>query len=142
MLRYAAAVAGPLDALAVTCLDRTEALPAVQLCAAYRCDGQVIDRLAPSPVCGDLAYQERLTGLLGRCAPILRAAEDTAELLAAIAAATGVPVGITSFGPAAAGKQWCTTTGVPAQGTIERTGWVGSCRCELVSMGICPGSAA
>src|SRR5690606_35387037 len=101
-----AEAAGPLDCLAVTCLDRMEGLPAVQLCEAYRCDGQVIDHLAPSPVCGDLAYQERLTGLLGRCMPILRAVEDTAELLDAIAAATGVPVGITSYGPAAGAKQW------------------------------------
>ena len=117
MLRYAAEVAGPLDCLAVTCLDRMEALPAVQFCAAYRCDGQAIDRIAPSPVCGDLAHQERLTGLLGRCTPILRTVEDTADLLAAIAASTGVPVSITSLGPAAGAKRWRATASVRARRT-------------------------
>ncbi|MCB0150206.1 MAG: hypothetical protein KDE01_21480, partial [Caldilineaceae bacterium] len=61
--------------------------------------------------------QERLTGLLGRCTPILRTVEDTADLLAAIAASTGVPVSITSLGPAAGAKRWRATASVRARRT-------------------------
>jgi adenylosuccinate synthase len=101
LLRYALAIAGGLDYLAVTCLDRLEALPELQLCARYSCGGEEIAELAParSP---DLAHQERLTALLGRCRPLLERADGPQALLDRLAAELAVPIGLTAWGPTAA----------------------------------------
>ena len=105
MLRYARDVVGPLDALAVTCLDRLAELPAIQVCRQYQCDGAIIERLTPAPAPHDLDYQTALTQTLARCRPTLTSVTDGDALLALASAALGVPIGLVSFGPTAADKQ-------------------------------------
>lgn len=106
LLRYALAVSGPLDLLAVTCLDRLAAVPAWSVCAAYRDGDQTVTQLTPSPVLEALDYQERLTALLQRVTPLLEPVADGAALVRRVAQAAGVPVGLLSAGPTAADKVW------------------------------------
>ncbi|MBC8077492.1 MAG: adenylosuccinate synthetase [Chloroflexales bacterium] len=105
LLRYALDVVGPLDWLAVTCLDRVAALGQIQVCSAYRYDAFLVDRIARCATPHDLAYQEQITRCLERCAPVLEAVSDQQALLARIDAALGVPVGLVSEGPTAADKR-------------------------------------
>ena len=105
MLRYARDVVGPLDALAVTCLDRLAELPAIQVCDHYRSGDAIIERLTPAPAPHDLDYQAALTQTLARCRPVLTPVTDGDALLALASAALGVPIGLVSFGPTAADKQ-------------------------------------
>jgi adenylosuccinate synthase len=104
LLRYARELVGPLDWLAVTCLDRIAGLPALHVCRRYRCDGGALERLAPSPTPHNLIYQEGLTSLLARCQPELEPVQSPAALLDLLAAQLGVPVGLTSHGPSAEDK--------------------------------------
>jgi adenylosuccinate synthase len=104
LLRYAQAIVGRLDYLAVTCLDRLEALPELRICHGYSHEGERIARLTPSRE-PDLAYQERLTRLLMRCEPALESVADRGALLDRIVAELGVPIGLTSHGPASADKR-------------------------------------
>jgi len=84
--RYALRIAGGIDRLALTCLDRLQGLGPLQLCHAYRyvdeaptdlveyfvvaSDGSLIDmKLAEQP---SLHRQARLSELLTRCQPVLR----------------------------------------------------------------------
>jgi adenylosuccinate synthase len=103
LLRYALAVVGPLDTLALTCLDRIADLAAFHICTRYRCDGAQISCLPPSPQPQNLAYQEQLARLLSRCQPELtRVAQNT--LPDVLAAELEIPLGIRSYGPTAADK--------------------------------------
>ena len=131
--RYALGAAGPVDALAVTHLDRLARLPP-RICTAYRDDaappsgGQAVrgggeddelvirqgDRITDLRVRrpADLARQERLTGLLGRCRPLYaplagegRAGVDAQAFLGVISQELRSPVGLTSAGPTADDKQ-------------------------------------
>jgi len=105
MLRYALAVAGPLDGLALTCLDRLADQPSIRLCTHYsQSDGQHIDALTPSPRLQDLVYQEKLTALLEECQPHYTRVASIAELPATLASTLGIPVNICSHGPAATDK--------------------------------------
>ncbi|MCE7985299.1 MAG: adenylosuccinate synthetase [Caldilinea sp. CFX5] len=108
MLRYALAVAGPLDYLAVTCLDRLAALAEVKLCTHYQEDAGCLAAITPSPRCHDLLYQERLTQHLKHCRPHLLTLPDSNALMAAVTTALSVPVGLLSYGPTAAEKQLST----------------------------------
>lgn len=118
--RYAAAVAGPVDQLAITHLDRLNALPQ-RICTEYRRAGgapaaaseeyyigtpNAIRKLRVSAV-RDLAYQERLTRLCGECRPILQdvSQSDQVTLLDRISQELQVPCGIASFGPTANEKR-------------------------------------
>ena len=104
LLRYALDVAGRLDTLALTCLDRLEALPEAQICRRYR-DGQAaVERLVPGPAEPSLEYQETLTQQLFRCRPQLEKV-DINQLPAMLTAETGVPVGILSRGAGPAAKE-------------------------------------
>ena len=105
LLRYAAEVVGGLDYLAVTCLDRLATLPVGQICRRYQDHDAVIERLPLAAQVGDLAHQERLTAQLRHCQPLLEEVNSEAALLAAITAATDLPIGIRSYGPSAAAKQ-------------------------------------
>jgi adenylosuccinate synthase len=106
MLRYACEVVGPLDCLAVTCLDRLAELPAVKVCAAYRADAARLERLPVSSVRGDLAYQTQLTGQLARAAPVLTHLDDSSAILPLLEEALQLPVGLLSTGAGAADKVW------------------------------------
>ncbi len=91
LLRYAAeAVGGPLDGLAVNCLDQLAGVSS-KLCATYRCNSSVpMERLSPSPIPW-LARQQELTALLehvtGVCEPAApmaicdRLARDVAQVV-------------------------------------------------------------
>jgi adenylosuccinate synthase len=102
LLRYALDIVGPLDELALTCLDRVEALPELRVCRRYFAEGRPVERLNPAPEVS-LEHQEALTALLMRCAPELERVSPAA-LPGLLAAELGVPVGLRSFGPSAADK--------------------------------------
>lgn len=115
--RYALAVSGSVDALAITHLDYLECLPAWKLCQAYEYDGSPDDletffehdgnRISAIKVHhpADLAHQERLTQLLFRCKPVYRVIDHHSDYCAELEKALGVPIWITSGGPTAADKQ-------------------------------------
>jgi adenylosuccinate synthase len=105
MLRYAREIVGPLDALAVTCLDRLAELPALQICERYQQGDNTIERLALSPRANDLDYQAALTQTLARCHPMLTPVTDRDALLALVSDELHVPIGLISTGPTAAEKQ-------------------------------------
>lgn len=105
LLRYALDVVGGVDYLAVNCLDRIADLPELQLCTAYQHGSQRLERLVPSPQPRDLAYQARLTAVLGECQPLLERVADPAALLDRVASGLGVPVGVVSWGETAVCKQ-------------------------------------
>lgn len=105
--RYALAVAGPVDALAVTHLDRLADLPP-RLCTAYECSdgtGRLIDLPVHRPA--DLACQERLTALLHRCRPVYSPLSGTGAeaFLDTLRRELSSPIGLTSFGPTADDKR-------------------------------------
>ncbi|HEY7125318.1 MAG TPA: adenylosuccinate synthetase [Ktedonobacterales bacterium] len=125
--QYALQVAGHVDCLAVTNLDRLAALPDWKVCAAYQYQGDSADDLARYfEVEGrtikrikmrqppNLAHQERLTTLLSGCAPLYQsfipahagvsAHEDTARYLALLEQHLKVPVAIASSGPTTSDK--------------------------------------
>jgi adenylosuccinate synthase len=105
MLRYALDVAGPIDQLAVTCLDRLAELPEPRVCRRYRYDTFSIDRIARSPEPHALDYQQRITDSLARCEPLLQALPDQAALLSLVEADLQLPITIISEGPAAQDKR-------------------------------------
>lgn len=106
LLRYAMAAAGPLDGLALTCLDRLAALPAAFVCRAYR-DGDALVRELPlAPGAPSLGHQEALTRLLLRARPLLSPIAGAEALPALLAAELGVPAALLSYGPSAEHKQW------------------------------------
>lgn len=104
LLRYARAVVGPLDMLALTCLDRLAELPDAFICPRYSCDGATIESLPLAENPQDLVHQERLTATLLRCRPQLEPLGSPEALIARLGAELGAPVGITSWGPAAEAK--------------------------------------
>jgi len=112
LLRYAVEATGPLDGLLVSHLDAIAHGPPLHWCSSYQgasaadaalCrrddDGGVLGlRLGPQ---GDLAYQQRLTDLLGRVAPRYDAAPiaSAAALVERVQHTAGCPVRFTSRGP-------------------------------------------
>lgn len=106
MLRYARAVVGALDYLAVTCLDRLAQAPALNICTHYGCDDGRFDRLPMSPVRGDLTYQAQLAMLLTRVQPVLTPLDDSGAVVSWLEDALQLPVGLVSTGPGAADKAW------------------------------------
>jgi adenylosuccinate synthase len=102
MLRYAHEVAGRLDMLAVTCLDRLASIPSLQVCRSYRSGGAIVDAIHPRQ---SLAEQELLTRQLERSRPMLEPLRDTAALLDLVASHLDVPIGLLSSGPTAGDKQ-------------------------------------
>ncbi|SCE71335.1 adenylosuccinate synthase [Micromonospora purpureochromogenes] len=93
--RYALAVTGGVDGLALTHLDLAE--PRLRLCRRY--DG--VDRLLPGPP-GDLDRQAALTARLLRVRPVYD--DPPADWSAAVAGELGAPVVLTSHGPTAEDK--------------------------------------
>lgn len=108
MLRYALEVVGPLDYLALTCLDRLAALPTAQICRRYQYDSCIVERLTVArhgQGAARLAYQEQLTRNLARCRPCLEPLAHPLDLPDILAADLELPVGLISTGPAAADKR-------------------------------------
>lgn len=106
MLRYALQTVGPLDYLAVTCLDRLAALPALHVCRQYEHATGVIEQITPSPASHDLTHQAQLTHTLAHCQPRLEPVAGPMALLDLITAELGLPVGLISTGPTARDKQF------------------------------------
>lgn len=104
LLRYALDCVGPLDGLAVTCLDRLAELPALKVCTAYQIGKQQISHLALSPKPQDLAYQSLLTQQLLQAKPILQTLYNSEQLLELIEQISQVPILISSAGPSANNK--------------------------------------
>lgn len=105
LLRYARAVAGPLDELAVTCLDRLAELPELRICTGYEHAAGPIDQLELSADPRDLAHQERLTATLHGCAPRTERIGRPDELLARLEHDLAIPVTLSSWGPRATDKR-------------------------------------
>src|SRR6266511_1137951 len=95
--RYALAVAGGVDGLALTHLDTAARRPGLRLCDRY--DREV--GLSPGPA-GDLDRQERLTRRLLAARPVY--AGSATDWVAAVEQYLSAPVVLTSWGPTASDK--------------------------------------
>jgi adenylosuccinate synthase len=110
-LRYATEVCGGVDAVALTHLDSARRrVGELRVCRAYLAGGQRVTRIAPGPD-RDLAYQERLTGILLAARPVYDEADRPAagDWPDAVAEIAGAPVLVHSDGPGAAAKTACLT---------------------------------
>jgi adenylosuccinate synthase len=125
--RYAVEVNGGVDGLAVTCLDRLEALPSLQMCVAYRYRGAASEsvseffetggegeirriRVVPAP---NLAHQARLAEMLADSEALLGRVGDGAasrgafeEVLRRMERELDVPMVMTSTGVTALDRQF------------------------------------
>ena len=106
MLRYAREVAGRLDMLAVTCLDRLEDMPELKVCWGYRSGAGIVEHIDPAS--RSLAAQEQITRRLTTCRPLLAPVRDASALLDRLASHLDVPVGLISSGPTAVDKELLT----------------------------------
>ncbi len=134
-LRYAVAVCGGVDALAVSCLDRLRGQRFWAVCDGSELpsglDAAADGRLEPDPgrkgrysgirpsAGKDLAHQQAVTDLLLRSAPLFEASSGDRRFdrrwrrhLERIAAALGAPAGIASFGPTADDKTFLPGSGL------------------------------
>jgi adenylosuccinate synthase len=114
--RYALSVTGPVDAIALTHLDRLPQLPK-HVCSAYRGDAadesffcvrnhlinDIVYRTQP-----DLTRQEKLTHLLQTCRPDFTpiARPDLSAFIELVEREINTPVRVTSAGPTAREKRW------------------------------------
>jgi adenylosuccinate synthase len=97
-LRYALAVTGGADALALTHVDTAAQHPELRICRSYQVDGAAIAHLPAGPA-GDLGGARALTSRLLRASPVYDRAGPGRDWPAAVASALGVPVAVTSRGP-------------------------------------------
>ncbi len=95
LARHAIGFAGPIDRLAITCLDRVAALPERAIALAWQHGDQRIDDLGRVPT-------DSLTKLASEAVAIAQPVDD---LAAAIASALGRPIDLASWGPTAADKR-------------------------------------
>lgn len=105
-LKYAREVAGHVDCLAVTCLDRVKDLGEIKFCHQYTMPNG--DKLNEIPVrhdmTRDLEFREYYTKMVDSATPSFTLLKNIEELLAEISRHTGVPAGILSYGPTASDK--------------------------------------
>ena len=99
-LRYALDVTGGVDGIALTNLDVAER-HRLSICDRYLHDGRPVRRLRHDAG-RDLARQERLTGMLLRCVPVL--GDPDGGWPSAVARAAAAPVLLVSRGPTALDK--------------------------------------
>ncbi|KIA59755.1 adenylosuccinate synthetase [Nocardia vulneris] len=104
LLRYAIAVCGGIDALAVTHLD---ALGTRYAATEYRTNRGVLTELPPGDW-QDLDHQQRLTDLLADADPVLT--ELPADVVPWLEQQLGTPVALTSDGPTRAHRTPALTT--------------------------------
>lgn len=131
--QYALEVAGSVDCLAVTNLDRLLELPTWNLCDAYTLAapaeepldtyfaqrGNLITQIKAHRL-ADLDHQERLTRLLWQCHPVYQhvsSQEESLDRQAALSSYLALieqrlkrPIALTSFGPTASAKQEISNT--------------------------------
>ncbi|HKV09020.1 MAG TPA: adenylosuccinate synthetase [Thermoanaerobaculia bacterium] len=105
LLRYALAVCGGVDGLALTCLDRIASWPVVPLCHTYETDHHgPVSNLDPGPA-ADLSHRERLGRWLGQVRPVIDNVAPS-DLAREVERCLGAPVWIVGEGPAAGDKRW------------------------------------
>ena len=107
--RYAIAVNGGVDALAVTCVDRLRGEREWKLATAYRTSDGARVRALTVGAHGDLEHQAALTAALRTASPEYRVTTTAGEAeahLAAMAEETGAAVALVSTGPSARDKRW------------------------------------
>jgi adenylosuccinate synthase len=118
-LRYALAVTGKVDGLAITNLDRLDAISELRTCDFYKYSGQAVNvaeyfelqgsaiskiKVPADPT--DLTRQEELTKLLFDMQPIYAGCiKDKRAYVELISQTLNVPVAVTSFGPTALEKE-------------------------------------
>ncbi|MEV4709254.1 adenylosuccinate synthetase [Actinoplanes sp. NPDC049316] len=100
--RYAAEVAGGVDALAVTHLDAPARCPQLRICTSYEVGGVEWDRIEPGPS-RDLDHQARLTETLRLARP--RRLHRPVDWAGEIGDLLGAPVRLESWGPDRADKR-------------------------------------
>jgi adenylosuccinate synthase len=101
LLRYACAIVGGLDGIALTCLDRTASV--VHVCEEYSgAQGETIARIE-APLATDFLGREQLTERLRRSHARTTTTDDVVAWVENI---TGVPVIVESWGERAADKRW------------------------------------
>lgn len=101
LLRYALSVAGHIDGLAITCLDRMAAIPDWRVAVGYEGGFKPLAKHKTN-----LAYREATTRRLFAAHPRYRRAEKTPDAHARfLAQALGRPLTITSWGPSACDKR-------------------------------------
>ncbi|MFI6167082.1 adenylosuccinate synthetase [Nocardia sp. NPDC051052] len=108
LLRYAIAVSGGIDGLALTHLDTPGTRYAT---TGYATDNGVIDDVEPG-VWQDLAYQQHLTELLSTAHPMLTEMPD--DVVPWLTQKLGTPVILTSNGPTRTHRTPTTTTSAAA----------------------------
>lgn len=108
-LKYACDVAGPMDSLAVTCLDRVKNLGELKVCTEYRKTDGTIMQLERSDS-KDLFAREKITEALGTVLPRYEDVGTVDGLLTKIHQATGIQPRILSYGPTHADKEFVSTT--------------------------------
>lgn len=100
LLRYSLKVAGRIDALAVTCLDRMPEVGEWKVCDGYETGEIPVGRKF------DLAFREEVTRSLFAARPIYRAWAGTPEAHARnLAESLKLPLAVTGYGPTASGKR-------------------------------------
>lgn len=108
LARYALAVTGGVDALAITNIDRFEQIQHRVRCYAY--DTKEGARLTTLPIKSektDLAFQETLTKLLYEVTPVYESAPHESSLyLDELQSVLNVPITIQSYGPRACDKRF------------------------------------
>ncbi len=132
LARYALAVCGGIDSLAITNIDRAAALPELRIATGYQLPhlepwearavitepaddvSIMVRQLRQKPVLTDLVYQETLTALLKKARPVYDTFAGTEQFLDRIEHELGVPITITSHGPTAADKRLHTRTPLAA----------------------------
>jgi adenylosuccinate synthase len=104
--RHALEIAGPVDGLVLTCLDRLSALDPLAVCTAYRDGDERLTRLPPPPQ--DRAARLDLTAKLHRCAPELTPVPPCTptQYARALAEALGLALAGLAAGPTAADRTW------------------------------------
>lgn len=106
LARYALAVCGGVDTLAITHVDRLKALPKNFVCREYATREGKVESLKLKSDFTDLLYQEVLTKLLNRAVPIYEESPvNTQQFLSMIESDLQTPISIVSSGPTANEKQ-------------------------------------
>jgi adenylosuccinate synthase len=120
LARYALAVVGGIDALALTNIDRMAIVTDARVCIGYKIPSMtrteldvsvadsnlsVVKSLRRKPFLADLQYQETLTRIIERAQPIYAKASVNEEYVQMIGRELKVPITITSHGPTASHKR-------------------------------------
>jgi adenylosuccinate synthase len=111
LAKYARDACGPIDALAITHLDRLGRLPTWKAALAYQGVHPDLATLDREGFCiglrpGALPHQQRLTDALQRVRPVYEAfSSDPDQFTERVEAELGLPVTVTSHGPTARDKR-------------------------------------